>query len=128
MVAFQALQSHPAFHDFTLDDISRYARLIGHLKHDILLPQPLDQSDVDMAPKILPPSIVYFLHKALGEVAREIASYARGRDTGQRSLKELRKREREEDTCAVRKSPPWMIDIDDRRALMAVFPFLVEGC
>ena len=65
MVALEALQSHPAFCDFTLNDISHYARLIGHLKHDILLPQPLDQSDVKMAPKILPSSIVYFLHKAL---------------------------------------------------------------
>jgi hypothetical protein len=55
--ALQGLKTHPALCDLTFESISRYARLVGHLKRDILRPQPLDQSDFDTAPKILPPSI-----------------------------------------------------------------------
>jgi hypothetical protein len=63
--ALKTLQQHPHLQSLTLDDISCYARLVGHLKRDILQPQPLDQSTNDKAPDILPPSIVYFLNKAL---------------------------------------------------------------
>jgi hypothetical protein len=63
--ALQTLVQHPYLQSITLDDISCYARLVGHLKHDILQPQPLDQSDIDKPPDILPPSTVYFLNKAL---------------------------------------------------------------
>ena len=63
--ALQTLQQHPHLQSLTLDDISCYARLVGYLKHDILQPQLLDQSTIDKALDILPPSIVYFLNKAL---------------------------------------------------------------
>jgi hypothetical protein len=69
--ALQGLKTHPALCDLTLENISRYARLVGHLKHDILQPQPLDQSDFDKPPKILPPSIIFFLHMAL-EIPLEV--------------------------------------------------------
>ena len=63
--ALQTLQQHTYLHSLTLNDISCYARLVSHLKRDILQPQPLDQSNIDKPPDILPPSIVYFLNKAL---------------------------------------------------------------
>jgi hypothetical protein len=64
--------SSPALCDLTLESISHYARLVGHLKRDILQLQPLDQSDFDTAPKILPQgSIVWFLDKAL-EIPLEV--------------------------------------------------------
>jgi hypothetical protein len=43
----------------------QYARLISHLKNDILLPQPLEQSDPDVPPDVLPLSLVDFLSLAL---------------------------------------------------------------
>ena len=56
-----SLQAHPVLCNINLNTVIQCARLIGHLKQDILLPQPLNQSNVDQPPEILPPSIAEFL-------------------------------------------------------------------
>ncbi|KAJ3497491.1 hypothetical protein NLJ89_g10345 [Agrocybe chaxingu] len=59
------LQKHAFLCEMDLETLSQYARLVSALKWDILLPQPLDQSNPDCAPKVLPPSIAAFLSEAL---------------------------------------------------------------
>ena len=56
------LQEHQ---NLNSNGISRYARLIGHLKNRILLPQPLDQTDPRVPPKVLTSSIAGFFSEAL---------------------------------------------------------------
>jgi hypothetical protein len=63
--ALVQLQEHAVLRKLNLNDISRYARLIGHLKDDILLPQPLDQTDISMPPELLSSSVAGFLSDAL---------------------------------------------------------------
>lgn len=64
--ALQQLEVHPGLHHLlNLDTLNQYSRLVVHMKVDILLPQPLDESHPDMPPKILSPSIVQFLAGAL---------------------------------------------------------------
>ena len=59
--ALENLQKHPALRKLTLNDLVQYARLVGHLKNDISLPQPLEQTDPNMPPDVLPLSLVEFL-------------------------------------------------------------------
>lgn len=66
VMALVQLQDHAVLRKLSLNDISQYVRLIGHLKDDILLPQPLDQSDVSMLPELLLSSVAGFLSDALG--------------------------------------------------------------
>ena len=61
----QRLIHHPTLNTITLDKVSRYTRLILHLKESILLAQPLEQSSRDIAPDFLPQSITAFLSDAL---------------------------------------------------------------
>jgi hypothetical protein len=50
----------------TLEEINLFTRLAAQLKRDIQLPLPLDQSNPECAPDILPPTIEEFLSKAVG--------------------------------------------------------------
>jgi hypothetical protein len=43
----------PIWCDIGLNTVIQYARLVSHLKEDILLPQPVDQSNIDEPPEIL---------------------------------------------------------------------------
>jgi hypothetical protein len=72
VAALTVLAHHSVLQKLTLADISCYARLISHLKWNILQPQPLHQSNFDMAPEILPPSIAYFLQWALDIPANSV--------------------------------------------------------
>ena len=63
--ALVKLQEHDVLRELSLNDISQYARLVGHLKNDILLPQPLDQSDPSIPPDVLSSSVAGFLSDAL---------------------------------------------------------------
>ncbi|KAF8165809.1 hypothetical protein B0H34DRAFT_649042 [Crassisporium funariophilum] len=63
--ALEKLQKHEVLQSLSLDDISRYARLVGHLKNDILLPQPLSQTDPSLPPDVLSSSMASFLSEAL---------------------------------------------------------------
>ena len=63
--ALVKLQEHDILRDLSLNGISQYARLIGLLKNDILLPQPLDQTDPRMLPEVLSSSVAGFLSDAL---------------------------------------------------------------
>ncbi|KAF8156683.1 hypothetical protein B0H34DRAFT_783090 [Crassisporium funariophilum] len=63
--ALEALQNHPVLRKLTLNKVIQYARLIGHLKNNILLPQPLEQSNPKVPPDVLPLSLVEFLSLAL---------------------------------------------------------------
>ena len=54
-------QEHTFLQNLSLDNVSRYARLVGHLKNNILLPQPIDQSDPRAPPDVLSPSLAGFL-------------------------------------------------------------------
>lgn len=60
--ALVKLQEHDILQYLSLNDISQHARLVGHLKNDILLPQPLDQT---MPPEVLSSSVAGFLSDAL---------------------------------------------------------------
>jgi hypothetical protein len=55
------LRAHPVLCNIDYNTVVKYTRFIGHLKQDILLPQPLDQSNINQPPEILPPSIAEFL-------------------------------------------------------------------
>ena len=59
------LQAHPILRNLTLDGLTTFVHLITHLKHDILQPQPINESNPTNAPTILPQSIAIFLCKAL---------------------------------------------------------------
>ena len=63
--ALENLERHPVLQKVTLNHVIQYARLICHLKNDILLPQPLGQSDPNIPPDVLPLSLVDFLGLAL---------------------------------------------------------------
>ena len=63
--ALENLQKHPVLQKLTLNHVLQYARLISHLKNDILLPQPLEQSDPNIPPDVLPLNLVNFLSLAL---------------------------------------------------------------
>ena len=59
------LQAHPILRFLTLDGITTFVRLITHLKRDILLPQPIDESNPTNAPSVLPQAIAEFIGRAL---------------------------------------------------------------
>ena len=61
--ALKALEAHPSLADIDVNKLSQYSRLIGCLRNDIMLAQPVDQ--VTEPPEILPPIIVRFLAEAL---------------------------------------------------------------
>ncbi|KAF8972915.1 hypothetical protein BDZ97DRAFT_1912520 [Flammula alnicola] len=63
--ALVKLQDHEVLKNLSLNDIARYARLVGHLENDILLPQPLDHTDPSMPPEVLSSSLAGFLSEAL---------------------------------------------------------------
>ena len=63
--ALVKLQEHDILLHLSLNDTSQYARFIGHLKNDILLPQPFDQTDPRMLPEVLSSSVAGFLSDAL---------------------------------------------------------------
>ena len=60
-----SLQHHPVLRHMTLDGITTFTRLAGHLKRDILQPQPINHSDPSLAPIFLPDSVATFLATAL---------------------------------------------------------------
>ena len=71
--AIQQIEVHPGLHHLlTLDKFNQYSRLIVHLKSDILLPQPLEESHSDKPPRILSPSIVQFLAGALSLAIKDV--------------------------------------------------------
>jgi len=51
--------------NISFNKLLQYGRLVSHLKNDILLSQPLDQSNISNPPEILPPTIATFLSVAL---------------------------------------------------------------
>jgi hypothetical protein len=57
--------------NLSLNDISQFARLVGHLKNDILLPQLLEQTDPSVLPKVLS---LLVLHKDCVEVSVMMAA------------------------------------------------------
>ena len=61
----EMLQHHPVLRCITLDGIITFTRLAGHLKRDILQPQPINESDPSLAPTFLPDSVATFLATAL---------------------------------------------------------------
>jgi len=63
---FARLECHPVLRGLTLDGIVTFTRLAGHLKRDILQPQPINESDPDFPPAFLPDSVAKFLGTALG--------------------------------------------------------------
>ena len=65
ITALVQLQKHEILRNLTLNDVSRYARLVSHLKNNILLPQPHDQSDPNIPPDVLSPSLAGFLSETL---------------------------------------------------------------
>ena len=66
IAALQQLELKPELHGLiNLDKLSQYSRLVAHMKADIQLPQPLDESLPNVPPKFLSPSIVQFLAGAL---------------------------------------------------------------
>ena len=48
------LQVHPVLFYLTLDGITPFVRLITRLKHDILQPQPVNETTPSTAPFVLP--------------------------------------------------------------------------
>lgn len=60
------LQVHPVLCNLTLDGITTFVRFIIHLKHDILQPQPINESNPSTTPTVLPEPFTNFLGKALG--------------------------------------------------------------
>ncbi|KAF8168760.1 hypothetical protein BJ912DRAFT_1025727 [Pholiota molesta] len=58
-----SLSAHPHLKKFEFKAISRYIRLIPHLKNIILLPQPIDESTNGSPPSFLPPSVVEFFSR-----------------------------------------------------------------
>ena len=68
--ALENLERHPVLQKVTLNHVIQYARLICHLKNDILLPQPLKQSDPNIPLDVLPLSIVYFFELSPKNQAR----------------------------------------------------------
>jgi len=62
----EALHVLPILQEISLHTVIQYSRLVSHLKEDILLPQPVDQSNISEPPKILPPTIAKFLALATG--------------------------------------------------------------
>ena len=72
IAALQQLESNPGLHSLiNLDKLNQYCRLIAHLKADIRLPQPLDES-LDMPPTFLPRSIVQFLASTLSLTIQDV--------------------------------------------------------
>ena len=63
--ALESLERHPVLCKLTLDDVVQYARIVGHLKNDILLPQPLEQTDPNVPSDVFPLSLIEFLSPAL---------------------------------------------------------------
>lgn len=66
MDIFTAARNDPALENVTFIQLIQLSRLISYLKRDVLLAQPLDQSDDSRAPDVLPPSIRQFLSEVLG--------------------------------------------------------------
>jgi len=64
-LALEQLQRHSVLHSLKLDKLLQYSRLVCHLKRDILLPQPIDDTSDSLPPEILPPTIAEFLSCAL---------------------------------------------------------------
>jgi hypothetical protein len=60
------LQEHPELCSLSLQQITTLVRLAARLRRDILLPQPLTQTDDSDPPDCLPESVAIFLSKAVG--------------------------------------------------------------
>ena len=72
IAALQQLEIHPGLHHLlNLDKLNQYSHLIVHIKADILLPQPLDESPHTPL-KILSPSIVQFMAGALSLTPKDV--------------------------------------------------------
>lgn len=69
------LYTYPALRQINLDGITTFARLISHLKRDILQPQPAEHSDPDTAPMVLPQSVSTFLSRAVGIPEESIGDF-----------------------------------------------------
>lgn len=59
------LEAHPGLCKLSLNHVTTFSRLASHLKNDILLPQPPQQTDLTTPPDVLPPSIALFLSEAI---------------------------------------------------------------
>ena len=62
---FQQFWDHPVLHSTMLTQLTTYIRLAAHLKQDILLPQPLEMSDPECVPDVLPQAVALFLSKCI---------------------------------------------------------------
>jgi hypothetical protein len=60
----QALHKQPLLSDLNLKQLTTFVHLTGHLKCDILLPQPIAQT-TDSAPDVLPEAVAIFLSLAI---------------------------------------------------------------
>ena len=67
----ERLKAHHNLQYLTLDGICTFARLASNLKHEILQPQPISESNPTIAPAILPEHVHTFLGKAL-EIPLEV--------------------------------------------------------
>ena len=65
ILALEQLQKHSVLHSLRLDKLLQYSCLVCHLKRDILLPQPIEDTSDSLPPEILPPTIAEFLSCAL---------------------------------------------------------------
>jgi hypothetical protein len=72
ILALEHLQKHSVLHSLKLDKLLQYSRLVCHLKRDILLPQPIEETSDSLPPDILPPTIAEFLSGALDIPAKNM--------------------------------------------------------
>jgi hypothetical protein len=72
ILALDHLQKHSVLHSLKLDKLFQYSRLVCHLKRDILLPQPIEETSDSLPPDILPPTIAEFLSGALDIPAKNM--------------------------------------------------------
>jgi hypothetical protein len=63
---FQQLEAHPVLHSLNLEDLNLFIWLAAQLRRDIQLLLPLNQSNPEDLPDILPPTIEEFLCRAIG--------------------------------------------------------------
>jgi len=70
MVTIRALtklaKAYSCLADVSIDQISTFVRIAALLKRNILLVQPIEQSNPDVPPKVLSDSIAQFLSAAIG--------------------------------------------------------------
>ncbi|PPR02945.1 hypothetical protein CVT24_012157 [Panaeolus cyanescens] len=73
--AFIKFQSHSILQNLTLDALVTLTRLLGHLKRDVLQPQPPSQSASDTPPLNLPAPILTFLSSVIGVLEADVKDF-----------------------------------------------------